>query len=143
MDETAVLTGYPHAPVWAVLATALMAVLGFVNHRRFRGADAQSAWAERYFDEAKPKEWRNLPFAQLPGAIMFSLWAVLLAYTWVSGQEILDALVGLGFLGSFVFGGIAVKRLYRPPAKARPAWLVAEEERRRRLGLTTRDGWTT
>jgi hypothetical protein len=123
------MSGYPHAPVWAVLATALLAILGFVNHVRFVRAGAQSFWAGRYFDEDIPKELRNLAFAQLPGAIMLTMWTVMLAYTWISGQTTWDAVMGLFLFASFAFGAVAVKRLYRPPHKAKPQWLVEEEER--------------
>ncbi|MFF4778685.1 hypothetical protein [Microtetraspora fusca] len=121
--------GYPHAPVWVVLVTALLAIIGFVNHVRFVRGGPESSWACRYFDEDNAKEWRNLPFAQLPGAIMLSMWAIMSAYTWVSGQETLDALMGLFIFASLVFGGIAVKRLYRPPRRAKPRWLVEAETR--------------
>lgn len=72
---TTALAGYPHAPVWAVLVTALAAAFAIVSHVRFTRAGARSFWAERYFDEDAPKEWRNLPFAQLPGGIMLAMWA--------------------------------------------------------------------
>jgi hypothetical protein len=124
------MSGYPHAPVWAVLVTAVFAVISFVNHKRFLQAGAQSFWADRYFDKNKPKEVRNLPFAQLPGAIGFSLATVMLAYTWISGQETLDLLIGLVLLAAFVFCGVAIKRLYRPPDKAKPQWLRDEEKAR-------------
>ncbi len=128
-DEVA---GYPHAPVWAVLAAALLAILGFVNHVRFVRSGAGSTWAARYFDTDNPKELRNLPFAQLPGAVMLAMWAVMLAYTRVSGQETWDAIMGLFLFASFVVGGVAVKRLYRPPRRAKPRWLLEEEERQAR-----------
>jgi hypothetical protein len=124
------MSGYPHAPVWAVLASAVFAVLGFVNHVRFVRAGAQSFWADRYFDKAKPKEVRNLPFAQLPGAIMLSIWTVMLAYTWISGHKTWDVVMGLFLFASFPFGAVAVKRIYFPPDKAKPQWLRDEEKAR-------------
>lgn len=124
------MTGYPHAPVWAVLGTALLAALAFVNHARFVRAGASSSWADRYFDEDVPRELRNLPFAQLPGAIMFTMWTVMLVYTWFSGDETWDAVMGLFLFASFPFGAVALKRLYRPPKKAKPRWLLDEENRR-------------
>ncbi|WP_433499889.1 hypothetical protein ACQP1K_06095 [Sphaerimonospora sp. CA-214678] len=129
VGSTAATAGYPHAPGWAVLATALLAVLGFVNHARFVRADGQSSWAGRYFDEDGPKELRNLPFAQFPGAIMLAMWTVVLAYTWISGNDAWDAVMGLFLFASFAFGAVAVKRLYRPPQKAKPRWLLDEERR--------------
>ncbi|MEU6407241.1 hypothetical protein [Microbispora sp. NPDC046933] len=130
------VVGYPHAPVWAVLATALLAILGFVNHVRFVRSGPGGTWAARYFDTDSPKELRNLPFAQLPGAVMLAMWAVMLAYTRVSGQETWDAIMGLFLFASFVFGAVAVKRLYRPPRRAKPRWLREmereEEERQAR-----------
>ncbi|WP_432930326.1 hypothetical protein ACQPZZ_08005 [Microbispora sp. CA-135349] len=135
-DAPAEVAGYPHAPVWAVLAAALLAILGFVNHVRFVRSGPGGTWAARYLDTDNPKELRNLPFAQLPGAVMLAMWAVMLAYTRVSGQETWDALMGLFLFASFVFGGVAVKRLYWPPRRARPRWLLemerAEEERQAR-----------
>ncbi|KAA9381562.1 hypothetical protein F5972_01625 [Microbispora cellulosiformans] len=128
------VAGYPHAPVWAVLAAALLAILGVVNHVRFVRSGPDSTWAARYFDTDNPKELRNLPFAQLPGAVMLAMWAVMLAYTRVSGQETWDAVMGLFLFASFVFGGVAVKRLYRPPRRAKPQWLLDEEERQARRG---------
>lgn len=128
-DEVA---GYPHAPVWTVLAAALFAIIGFVNHVRFVRSGAGGTWAARYFDTDVPRELRNLPFAQLPGAVMFAMWAVMLAYTRVSGQETWDAIMGVFLFASFAVGGVAVKRLYRPPRRAKPRWLIEEEERQAR-----------
>ncbi|MEU7691966.1 hypothetical protein OHB01_17790 [Microbispora hainanensis] len=62
---------------------------------------------------------------------MFAMWAVMLAYTRVSGQETWDAITGLFLFASFVVGGVAVKRLYRPPRRAKPRWLLEEERQAR------------
>ncbi|MEU7877160.1 hypothetical protein [Microbispora bryophytorum] len=132
LADPAEVVGYPHAPVWAVLAAALLAILGFVNHVRFVRGGPGGTWAARYFDTDIPKELRNLPFAQLPGAVMLAMWAVMLAYTRVSGQETWDAVMGLFLFASFAVGGVAVKRLYRPPRRAKPRWLLEEEERQAR-----------
>jgi hypothetical protein len=120
----------PQAPAWVVLVTALAAVAGFASHVRFVRADAGSGWARRYFDPDLPKEVRNLPFAQLPAAVAAVLWAVTLACAWIPAQGVLDPLVPFVLLGSVVPAGTAVKRLYRPPAGAKPAWLREEEARR-------------
>ncbi|GAB3156339.1 hypothetical protein [Microbispora hainanensis] len=114
-----------------MLATALLSVLAVVNHVRFVRSGPGSTWAARYFDADIPKELRNLPFAQLPGAAMLAMWAVMLAYTWVSGQETWDAIMGLFLFASFVFGGVAIKRLYRPPHRAKPRWLLEEDRQAR------------
>lgn len=112
-----------------MLGTALLAALAFINYARFVRARASSSWADRYFNEDVPKELRNLSFAQLPGAIMFTMWTVMLVYTWFSGDETWDAVMGLFLFTSFAFGAVAVKRLYRPPRKAKPRWLLDEERR--------------
>ncbi|WP_203887538.1 hypothetical protein [Planotetraspora kaengkrachanensis] len=123
------MSGYTHAPVWAVLVCAVVAIIGFFNHTRFIRAGAHSFWAERYFNKNLPKEIRNMPFAQLPGAIAMTLATVMLCYTWISGNEVLDLLVAPVAIGMFVFLGVAVKRTYWPPQKAKPQWLCDEEER--------------
>lgn len=124
------MTGYPHMPVWVVLGTTLLAIVGFINHVRFVRAGAGSFWARRYFDAESSREFRNLPFAQLPLAVMFAMWAVASAYTWISGNETWDALMGLFLFASFPFGAVGVKRLFAPPERAKPRWLREEERRR-------------
>ena len=60
------------------------------------------------------------------------MWTVVLAYGWLPQRDILDVVVVLLILASLVPLAITVKRLYRPPQKAKPQWLVAEEEKKRR-----------
>ncbi|WP_433520029.1 hypothetical protein ACQP2T_16500 [Nonomuraea sp. CA-143628] len=122
---------FPQAPVWAVLVTALAAVAALVNHARFHRAGAASGWSRRYFDHELPREFRNLGFAQRPAAIALAMWTLALAYGWLPQSDVLDVVVVLLIVVSLVPLAITVKRLYRPPQKAKPPWLVEEEKTRR------------
>ncbi|MFI7131608.1 hypothetical protein ACIBQ1_38440 [Nonomuraea sp. NPDC050153] len=123
---------FPQAPAWAVLVTALAAVAALVNHTRFHRAGAGSTWSRRYFDAGLPREFRNLGFAQRPAGITLAMWTLVLAYGWLPAQDVFDVVVALLIVASLVPLAITVKRLYRPPRKAKPAWLVEEEARQAR-----------
>lgn len=114
-----------------MLVTALAAVAAFVNHARFHRAGAGSVWSRRYFDPVLPRELRNLGFAQRPAGIALVMWTLVLAYGWLPGSDALDVAAALLIVASPAPLAISVKRLYRPPEKAKPTWLVEEEAARR------------
>ncbi|MEV1169117.1 hypothetical protein [Nonomuraea sp. NPDC049784] len=94
------------------------------------GAGAGSTWSRRYFDPDLPREFRNLGFAQRPAGIALAMWTLVPAYGWLPSRDVLDVVVVLLIVASLVPLATAVKRLYRPPRKAKPAWLLEEEAKR-------------
>ncbi|RJL34365.1 hypothetical protein [Bailinhaonella thermotolerans] len=121
MGDPAGLTALPHAPWWAVLASALLALAAFVNHVRFRRSGPDGPSSRRPCTAGIPAPRRDLHSAQLPGGVMFAIWAVFLAYTHVSGHVLLDALMLLAALASLWPGALAAKRLHHPPDPPGPA----------------------
>ena len=76
-----------------------------------------------------PREFRNLGFAQRPAAITLAMWTLVLAYGWLPALDVLDIMVALLVVASLIPLAITIKRLYRPPQKAKPGWLIEEEAR--------------
>jgi hypothetical protein len=119
-------------PWWTWVLFVGFTVLGLVEHGLFKTGRFRASlrW---YFDERQPFYIRNLPFMLLPGGLVFACWTVMAIISRFQGQLWGDLLVlPIGLL-SFVLFGWGIKRQLRPPDRAKPEWLKAEEARRQAL----------
>ena len=102
---------------------------GLVEHGLFKSGRFRAP-ARWYFDERQPLYVRNLPFMLLPGGLMFACWTVMAIVSRFQGQLWADLLVFPIFVFSLGLFGWGIKRQLRPPDRAKPDWLKAEEARR-------------